>query len=226
MLKPKKRLLKAKAEEDKLTTFIDNTRRLLGQYGQWMLYGLAGIVVVLAISMVLQRTKSSTESEAAFDELLIRDAYSRGQMDEALIKAEEVIADFAGTQSAGVALSVKARIHEQRGEFELAIQAYKKLIDEHGDQPYLAFGGYYSLGIIYSGQSDHEQAAKYYRLAAQKYPDHFNAPVCLVEAGRALKKINRYDEAKQMYQQVLEDYPKSRAVSMARDDLAEIEFMP
>jgi tetratricopeptide (TPR) repeat protein len=226
MLKPKKRLLKAKAEEDKLTTFLKNSRNILDQYGQWILYGLVGVVVVIAISLVLQRNNSSTESEAAFDELLIRDAYSRGQMDEALIKAEEVIADYAGTQSAGIALSVKARIHEQRGESEHAIQAYNKLVDGYSDLPYLAFGGYYSLGIIYSGQGDYEKASLNYRLGAQKYPDHFNAAVCLVEAGRALKKINRYDEAKRLFQEALDKYPKSRAISTARNDLAEIEFMP
>ncbi len=226
MLKPKRGLLKAKVEEDKILTYTAKARTMYADHGRNLLYGVAAIVAIFVVMMFLRWSGSGAENEAAFDELLIRDAYSRGQMEEAMIKAEEVIADYSGTTSAAVALSVKGKIHEHRGEFELAIQAYEQLISEHADKPYLGFGGYFSLGIVHHGQGDLEQAAHYYQMAAQKYPDHFNAPVSLVEAGRAYKKVNRYDEAKKMFNLAMTKYPKSRVANSARDGLAEIVFMP
>lgn len=226
MLKPKKRLLKVQAEEDKIFTYTSRVKGMYAVHSRNLFYGVLAIIAIVVVVTFIRWSSAGAENEAAFDEMLVRDAYSRGQMEEAMIKAEEVIADYSGTTSAAVALSVKGKIHEHRSEFELAKQAYEQIISDYSDKRYLAFGAYFSLGIVYQGQGDYEKAAHYYRMAAQKYPDHFNAPVSLVEAGRSYKKINRYDDAKKMFNLAITKYAKSRVAGTARDDLAEIEFMP
>ena len=224
--KPEKRLTKAKGKSDPLNRRIIETQSFLSQYGLLTLYGLAGIVVIIAVFFFVRSSHSKATESASFEALLARDAFARGDYDECLLKAEAIISDYSGTQAEATALMLKGRIHEQRGEFDEAIQVFEKLVRKHRDQPYLAFGSYYALGAIYYGRGEYEKAAHYYNEAVQRQPDHFNAPVSLLEAGSALKKINRYDEAKSAFRRVLTDYPKSRSASKARDQLAEIEFMP
>lgn len=225
MLKPRKRLVKAKLKEDKLLTYTAKGQKILDEYGRYILYGVIAVVLIISAGLGWNWSKSAAEKDAAFNELLAREAYSMGDLDGSLAKAQVVIDDFPGTNSAAMALSLKGKIHEQRAEFPQAIDVYRELINNYKDHPYLAFGAYFALGAIYYGQSEYEQSARYYAEAAQRYPDHFNAPVSLVEAGRSLKKISRYEEAKRIFRRVLSDYSKSRAVSNARDELADIEFM-
>jgi len=226
MLKPRKRLVKAKLKEDRFVILTAKAEVWFEEHRQHVLYGVVAVVAAVALGLAIGWSKSSTAKNAAFDEMMARDAFARAAFDSALIRANAILEDYSGTSSAAVALMLKGRIFEQRAQFEEAFKAYEEVIDDYSDQAYLAFGAYYALGTIAHGKSDWEKAAEYYEKAASKYPDHFNAAVALLEAGKALDKAHRYPQAKSVYNKILKDYPKSRSVDAARDNLAKLEFMP
>jgi len=120
---------------------------------------------------------------------------------------------------------LKGRIYEQRGEFAQAEEVYNTIVRKHSNNPYIGHAAYIGLGSIEYGRGENAKAASFYKEAAMKFPDHFNAPNALVLAGESLTKISRYDEAKRMYGIVLKKYPKSRSANSARNNLAELEFM-
>ena len=123
-------------------------------------------------------------------------------------------------------MMTKARILEQGGQISEAIETYEKLSTKFSDQIYLAFGAYYSLGSLYYGTEEYNDAARCFNQAATRYPKHFNAAYALLEAGRSYIKANKYDQAKKVLRKVLSEYPKSRAIDKVRQELEEIEFMP
>ncbi|MDP8228042.1 MAG: tetratricopeptide repeat protein [Candidatus Electryoneaceae bacterium] len=224
--KPERGLTKSKGKIDPLAKRITETQSFVSQYGTFTLMGLVGILAIIAVIFYMRSSNSKAAESASFEVFLARDAYARTAYDECLLKVEAIISDYSGTPSEAVALMLKGRIHEQRGEYDDAIRVFERLINKHDDQDYLAFGSYNALGAIYYGRGEFEQSAHHYSEAAHQYPDHFNAPVSLIEAGSVLQKVNHYDLAKKMFRRVLTDYPKSRSASKARDQLAEIEFMP
>ncbi len=226
MLKPRKRLTRAKIKEDKFVTYTQKTQSFLHEHGIRIVIGAIAVVVVVVVSLVIGYNRASTESKSSFVGLLAREAYSRGDLDETLVYAKTILADYPGSKTAAVAMMLLGRVHEQRGELDDAIDAYKRLIDKYGNQEYLSFGAYYSLGSIYYGLGEFENAARYFSDGASRHPGHFNAPYSLFEAGRSYKKNRKYQKAKAAFRLVMSQYPKSRAVDKARRELEEIEFMP
>ena len=225
MLKPRKRLVKAKLKEDKLLVFTAKTQQFYQDYSKQLFYVVL-IVIILGggIGAVIWSNRTSEEN-SAFEELLARDSYLRGNLDETLTKADSIVTDFPGTCAAATAWLLKGRVHQQRGEYDQAVDAFENLVKKHADERYLAFSAYYALGSISHGKSEFSIAAEYYEQAAKRYPDHFNAPNSLFEAGVCLEKISRFENAKQVYRLILANYSKSRVADKARKNLAALEFM-
>ncbi len=225
MLKPRKRLVKAKLKEDKLLTFTDKAQRFLQAKWRIIAYVIAAIVIVLAISGFMAVSKRSARTEASYKEMLARDAFSQRNTDEALQLANEVIDDYSGTQPAAAALFLKAKIYQQRGDLERSKEAYLEVAKKSSTDKYTAFAAYLALGAIEYGEKNYDEAADYYEKAAKKYPDHFHSPKALISAGESLERLSKYEEAKRIYHTVLKKYPKSRSANTARTNLAELEFM-
>ncbi len=226
MIKPKKRLVRAKLKEDRFVIFTAKAETWLETHRKEVLYGISGLILIVAAGFVFNWSKADTEKKAAYEELLARDAYTRAALDSALIRSDVIIDDYSGASSAGIALMIKGRVNEARGDFDKAIEAYEKVIDDFSNQEYVGFGAYYALGTIALGRSEYEKASEYYGKAASNFPKHFSAPDALIETAKAQEKAGHFAQAKTAYRKILSDYPKSRSADIARDNLAKLEFMP
>ena len=224
MLKPKKRLVKAQIKEDKLLKFTARAQKVVDKYWKHAAIVLAAVVVIILAFNFVLAARESKNSEAALQELKVRDAYSRGDFDETLRLINTILDDYPGTPSVPAALMLMGRIYQQRGEYDQAVEIFEKIIRKYSGNSYLAFGAYVGIGAIEFGRAEYEKAADNYKAAASKYPDHFNAPDAFVRSGESYQKINRYEDAKHVYRLVLKQYPKSRSANTAREKLAELEF--
>jgi len=225
MLKPRKRLVKERIEEDSILTYTAKSEKIIKAYWKRAGYVLAVIVIIFAVFTVQNMSKKNAGAEAEYEEMLARDAFSTNDFDEALKHINILVSDYSGTPAAASALMMQGRINQQRGEYEQASEAFKQIVGKHMDCQYLAFGAFVGLGTIEYGNGNFSKAADHYQAAVKNFPDHFNAPVALIEAGKCLEKISKYEEAKQVYNRILKQYPKSRSANSARDNLAELEFM-
>ncbi|MFC2150861.1 tol-pal system YbgF family protein [Calditrichota bacterium] len=225
MLKPRKRLVKAKLKEDKLLIFTARAQSFLDKYQKFIMYGVAGIVLIAAAAGFVNWSKSGAERKASLEALMARDAYKTGELDEALTRINIILEDYSGTPSAGDALMMKGKIHEQRLEWDEATATYKKLLSKYGSNKYWGFGALYAMGAIEHGRGNYTGAADTYRKAAMRYPDHYYAPAALIAAGEAYKEAHKYEDAEQVLSLVLTKYDKSRSTDDARKILEELIFM-
>jgi len=225
MLKPRKRLVKAKLKEDKLLIFTARVQSWAMKYQRHLLYGAGAIVVIVALGVAYGMSKSSANKNAAYEVFLAWDAFNRAEYDQAATHAKTVMDDYPGTSSASAAMMLQARVHEQRGEYDEAMKLYREVIDANDDS-YLTFGAYSAAGAIYYGKGEYTEAAKNYEAAADNYPQHFSAAAALLDAGKSLKKVGKFDAAKKVLRRALSDYPKSRVLGEVRTELEELEFEP
>lgn len=226
MQKAGKSLIKASAQKDKILTYTEQAQLLWEKHNRQITYVLIGIVVLVGGWIGWNMIQKANYAKADYEEMLARDAFARSNYDEALTKAEAIIADYSGSPAAASALMMQGRIYESRGEYDLAIKSLEKLISKHGDQPYLVFGARYAIGAIHNGRGEYEKAVRYYKRAAISQPDHFQAATALLDAGRVYRKMNKRDDAKQMFRLILNKYATSREATDARSELSELEFQP
>lgn len=225
-VKKPKTVSKPKEREKTSLEGLRHLRDWVSLYRTHLLYGGLGVVVLIIAATAVLWSRASSREEAALEELLARDAFSRGDYDSALTRAEAIIERYEGSYSAAVAWVIKGKVYEARGFFEPAKKAFERVIDKYGEHPYLAFGAYYALGNIAWGEGDFNRAAKYFEEGVRRYPKHFHAPNALVKAGDAMVRLQVDSKAKEFYRRVIENYPKSRAASRAREELARLEFVP
>jgi outer membrane protein assembly factor BamD len=88
---------------------------------------------------------------------------------------------------------------EWSDDAEAGIQKCK---DKLAEKEYKNIYIYYKLG-------DFEAAILYADMAIEMYPDASIKPGILYYKGLSLEKLDRYDEAREIYQQIINEYPKS-----------------
>lgn len=226
MLQARKGLVKTtEKKEDRLLVYSAKIQRFYGQYARAIIYVIGALIVLAIVAGVLVWSKKTEERNAAFAELMARDAFSRGDIDSTLSRANLILDQYPGTTSAAVALMLKGRAHEQRGEFDDAEWAYRELLRKYSEYEYLGYGAHKALGAILNGRGDFAAAGEEFLAAATKYPNVFDAPNALIDAGKNFEKASRYDDAKRAYLMVVKKYSKSRSVDEARRNLTALEFM-
>jgi TolA-binding protein len=78
------------------------------------------------------------------------------------------------------------------------------------------------VASCYEQKGDFAGAAAAYEKAAATYPEHFQAPEYLLNAGRCYEVAGQVDNARRVYQKVVDDYPESNSIQQAKLTLAEI----
>lgn len=206
--------------------FVAKAQTFAQKYQKHILYGIIALVIVIGGSAAAIWAKKSSAADAVFEELLLRDAYARNNLDETLQRADDIINRYSSTPSAAVAWMLKGRVFQQRGNYDLAEDSFNALIRNHSSEKYLGFAAHYALGNISYGKKNYLEAAQHYQRAASRYPDHFHAAPALLDAGISYEKSKRYEDAKRVYRLILTKYDKSRSVDGARRNLELLEFMP
>lgn len=121
---------------------------------------------------------------------------------------EEVHADFGGTDAGDVAGLYLAQIAAQEGQLDRARELWTGFVDEHGDH---ALAGEARLNLIgldrQQGKGD-ELATRLRGMLEEAEPP-LPKDVLLNELGVTLEQLSRPQEAVQVYQQILDDYPQS-----------------
>ena len=225
MLKPRKRLVKAKLKEDKLMVFIARVQGWAFKNQKLLLYVVGAIVVIAAGISAISLSRAAAQKSAAYEELLARDAFARGNLDEALNRANTIVSDYSGTRSASMALLLQGLIYEQRGDLDKAEEAYQELADDYAGDQYLGFNAQVRLGAVAYGKEEYNNAGELYLKAANAFPQHFSAPEALLNAGKAFQKGGKLDEARKVWRKALTEYPKSRLAGDIRTSLENVEFI-
>ena len=78
------------------------------------------------------------------------------------------------------------------------------------------------VGMFYYRRGDYHAAAKRFRAALVKYPEHSERLRTMVRLGNSLKQMKRYEEAEQVFQQVLAIRPPEGLGDAGEDELLEL----
>lgn len=131
--------------------------------------------------------------------------------------------------SAGPPISVEAAtLYEsamgqfQKGEIEMAIEAFKLYLTKYPDSSYVPNAMFY-LGESFYKTRKYQQAMENYRRLLMKYPESESAPEALFKLGMCFLQLSDIPSAKQAFNRVVESYPYSEAAKSAQAELKKLE---
>ncbi len=117
-----------------------------------------------------------------------------------------IIDDYSGTKAANLAKYYAGISYLRLGSFKEAIDYLKDFKSEDKMLKPIATG---AIGDAYMELDNKEEAAKYYKKAADASENNFTAPIYLMKAGNTFEELGKYKEALEIYKKIKENYPST-----------------
>jgi len=219
MLKPRKRITKQQIKEDKLVTFTAKASSFYTENSRTIM-AVAGVLVVLAVAVgFFINSRAQAEKTATFDLTLAKIEIGQQNYDTAAEKLTKIIENYSGTRSAADALFFLGNVYLSQGNWEQARATFQRYLSDYGRDRQLAPAATAGIGLADEQEKEFQEAAQQYLQAADRYPQMYNAPQYLLDAGRCFGLAGDTARAREMFQSIIDRYPKSELKTQAEDEL-------
>jgi tetratricopeptide (TPR) repeat protein len=181
--------------------------------------GAAVLLALIAWGVTVSGKRKAEYSARALDEA--RAVAESGNLPLASSSLQKVIQSYAGTPAAEEAVITLNQVRLVNGQSELAVVNLREYLNGKHDPQYVAAANGL-LGTALENAKRPAEAAAAYRAAADASPVDYLKADYLLDAGRAFRDGGKAAEARAVYQEVLDKYPKTAAVTEAQVRLAEL----
>ena len=124
-----------------------------------------------------------------------------------------IASDYSGTPSGELANAYLGAIYMQKGEFDLAIEHYKKS-DVDDDVLRVMAVGNQGDALVELGRTD--EAVKLFEKAAGMTTNDFTTPMYLMKAGILHPQAGNWSAAAKAFNRIAKEFPTSSEASQAR----------
>jgi TolA-binding protein len=140
------------------------------------------------------------------------------QWDRSLKLLERCTAEFPNSAYLPEALYEQAWARQNQGRQDEALQLYEAVTAKSSGEA--AARATFMIGEIHFERKDHKEALRHFFKAASSYSYPQWQAAAHFEAGRCFEVLGKIGQAKQSYQEVVENFPESDKVALARSRLA------
>jgi len=183
----------------KTKEFLQNNQKLLMIIGGSVL--AIGIILLIIFSFYLP----SQESEAKNKIWMAQLHFESDSLDLALngneenVGFEDIANDYSWSNSGNLSRYYLGMIYLKQGEFDLAIENFKKFSTKSKILAPMSLG---AIGDAYMELDKLDEAAKYYIKASEKHANDFTSPLFLMKAGWTYELLEDYENALKAYEKI------------------------
>jgi len=137
---------------------------------------------------------------------------------DAQVSLDKLVEDFTGHSGLPTALYEIARIYERSREYEKAKSIYQQIIQQHSGSSSAnkaQIGGSRINVLSYIESKDDDGAAAATSSLIAGFSGHSELAGSLYDIARRYERSKKYDKAKGLYQQIVQQYAESSAASRA-----------
>ncbi|UCE65517.1 MAG: tetratricopeptide repeat protein [Candidatus Zixiibacteriota bacterium] len=223
-MSPAKRITKKQMKEDRLVSSVFKTSEFIQKNPKpFIIGGTAAAVIFIAVILFLWNIdKKNTQAAGYLARAQI--SYDRGFGDDALIDLKSVVDNYSNTSAAALACFKLADIYFENGNYEEALRYFIIMIDNYPDDKMKLASSAAGAAACHEQKGDPLEAGRYYKMAADLYPDRLWAPQNLLNAGRNYIAAGDLESARMVFNEIIDSYKESREINNAKRFLSEIEI--
>jgi tetratricopeptide (TPR) repeat protein len=180
----------APAEFDLLVFWVQHRQKVVA------FAGLFAAALLIYFASEFLRTKKLAAAARALAEA----------KDDASLR--QVASSYSGTAAAGDALLLLADNLRKAGKLDEAVTALRAFIDKYSDHPLIS-GAWTSLAATQEMQGKQDEALSTYQKVSTTFATSFSAPIALLGQARIFKEKGKTDEARRLFDQVINQFPDS-----------------
>ena len=217
----RKELLK---EPDEFMTMTGKAIQFVRTYQQHIFYGTGALLLIFLIFSGFryyrgwQEDKSYASLEQAIDRYE-RLAEKKEDPSPAKQDFQALIDKYPGYSGGKIGRVIYANICYENGDYDAAIDQYKKALKDFADHPSLRTPIQSSIGYAYKAKSDYQAAAEQFE-AMVSDPAIYMKDEALFNLGLLYAKLGKSEKSRQAFQKILTDYADSTYTELVKEELA------
>lgn len=216
MLTKRKKLSKKEIKEDKLVTVYYKVYGFVEENRKNVLIGFGVLLAVAAAIYFYISQKDKTNEQAALELSRVMASYNSGAFLEAIegkqggnnIGLKRIVEDYGSSENGETAKIYLASSYSMLGKLE---EAYKYYEDYSGSIDVLNAASLAGQASYFEYKKDYEQALDYYLQASKISPTNPSNSDYLLRAGINYLNLGKKDEAKEILEEITENYQTSPA---------------
>jgi tetratricopeptide (TPR) repeat protein len=223
--KSRKELLK---KPDEFMTFTGKAIRLVSDNQKPISYAICALVAVVLVIFGYRFFAQRAEAKAfsMLEQTMAKyEAHKKAtSADEAYRNVSEefqrILEKYGGNAGGKLARASYANLSYDAGDYNKAIELYKRSLNDFKDHPMVYNLILSGLGHTYQQMGDNPNAAVYFEKIASK-TDSGNRDEALFNLGILYEKLGDADKSHQAFKQLLSSYPNSMYFDIVKEKLSE-----
>lgn len=207
--------------EKKGTFFQDNQKSIF--------FILGGIIVLILLYIGYQklylepRAAKAADSMYKAEEYALIDSLQKKAIegDGSFVGFKEIADEYSNTPSANIANAYLGGLYLRQQNFQEAIVYLKKYSDTGSEILDPLVTGL--IGDAYSESHDYNNAASYYKKAADKASNSYTTPLFLKKLGLVYEQLNEFKKAEETYTRIKSEFPESTEASTIDGPLGRVQ---
>lgn len=203
--------------DDTLYDMSDFTHRFhdfMAEKGKYI-YGVLGGIALIAVAFVAYKfmwagpnEQKAAEKIFKAEQMLAKDSFEVAVQGRpgAFSGFADIVDNYGSTSSGNLAKYYIGVAALQKGNYDQAIEFLESYSPSGKILPAMTKG---ALGDAYSEKGDMEKALSYYESAANANDNQFTAPYYLWKAGMLAEHLKKLDEAKEYFERIKSEYPRT-----------------
>lgn len=215
MARTRRRISRREMKEDRFILWLYEMSSEIDKH--WKTLVAAAVVVIACVAGWYYWTNKQTDDLVEAGKVFApgQTAMQDNRYEDAIPIFERVVNEFGGTPLALEATIELANACFQTGDFEKARTYYQAYLDDYGAaDAYFQLAARSGLAACDEEEEKFGEAASRYLALAEEDPDSYLAPGFLLDAARCYTAAEEKEQARALYDRVVEDY---EATPYARD---------
>lgn len=219
MLNPRKKMTKKEIKEDKFVEVALSAKAYVEDNYKQVSIIVASVFGIILLIMVWNyvHKQNIVKSSAILGKAQLEYQnlnYSKAK--EFIIQLKD---EYPGTDASDQGTFLYANLLYQEKKYDEAKELFKEFIDSYSGSNILVASGYAGYAACLEKEGNYEEAAEYYIRAQKKAKDFIEASNYLYLAGLNYTAVNEYDEAKDAFKKIVDEYESSERQSDAKAKL-------
>ena len=217
MARTRRRISRREMKEDRFILWLYEMSSEIDRH--WKSLTAAVVVVVACVAGWYYWTNKQTDDLVEAGKVFApgQTAMQDSRFEDAIPIFERVVNEYGGTSVALEATIELANACFQSGDFEKARTYYQTYLDEYGRQDgHFWLAARSGLAACDEEEEKYEEAARQYLSLADEDPDSYLAPGFLLNAARCFGAADQKDQARALYDRVVENYESTPYARDAR----------
>ena len=205
MLRARKRITKKELKHDAMLEAIYKVEIFVKKYSKQVMYGGAGLVAAIVVSVIMLNSKREAEVKADSAVSIAQFKLLTGDFQDAEVRLEDALRRYPGTRAAREGKFFLANAHYHMGNMEEAEKYYLKFLSESSNDPILESSANSGLAAIKEDNNDNLSAANYYMKASVISTGKAQSEAYMLSSIRNYYKSGEIERAKEMIEDMLAD---------------------